>query len=311
MPSDVVLAIVGPTASGKTALAVECGRSLPGQLIGTDSMQAYEDLNLGTAKPTSDELGGICHHMLDIWPINHAAHVAEFQELARACVSEVMNAGEVPIVVGGSVLYVNAVLDVFDFPGTDPAIRSTYQLLLDSDGPASLHELLHAKDPEAARKIASTNGRRIVRALEVLDITGKPFAASLPEKPVAFLPACRVGIEIGRETLDQRIEQRVDSMLNQGLIEEVEVAIGKGLRESVTASKAIGYSQMIQVIDGELSLDEARSKMVSATQQFARRQQRWFRQDPRIAWFNWDLEDLGTKVLAHFDEVLRTHKSGK
>lgn len=153
MLSELALAIVGPTASGKTALAVECAKIVSGQLIGTDSMQAYQNLSIGTAKPTTLELQGITHHMLDIWPISHLAHVAEFQQLARLQVSEVLNDGDLPIVVGGSVLYVNAVLDVYEFPGSDPSIRSYYQSLLDSQGSVSLHKQLESKDREAARKI--------------------------------------------------------------------------------------------------------------------------------------------------------------
>lgn len=274
-------------------------------------MQAYQGLNVGTATPRPDELHGVRHHMLDIWPISHSAHVAEFQNLARACINTVRSEGEVPIIVGGSVLYVNAVLDSFEFPGTDPVIRAKYQVLLEAQGPEVLHRVLESKDPEAASHIQATNGRRIVRALEVIDITGESFQASLPRAPTEFVSTCRIGIEIDRHTMDRRIEQRIDSMLNQGFIEEVEEAISQGLRESVTASKAIGYSHMIQMLDGELTLEEARSNMVLSTRKYARRQQRWFRQDPRITWFNWDSDDLDTKVLTHFDEVLRTHKGGK
>lgn len=274
-------------------------------------MQAYQGLSVGTATPNLEELQGIRHHMLDIWPISHPAHVAEFQDLARTCINKVQSVGEVPIIVGGSVLYVNAVLDVFEFPGTDPAIRAEYQDLLDAEGPEFLHRILESKDSEAASHIQVTNGRRIVRALEVIKVTGKPFRASLPPVPTEFVPTCRIGIEMDRETMDRRIEQRIDRMLDHGLLDEVEAAIAVGLRESVTASKAIGYSHMIQVLDGEITLEDARSHMVLTTRKFARRQQRWFRQDPRITWFNWDAEDLHTKVLAHFDEVLRTHKGGK
>ncbi len=311
MRTELALAIIGPTASGKTELAVECAQEVSGQLIGTDSMQAYQHLSIGTAKPTPSELHGITHHMLDLWPISHVAHVAEFQQIARARIRDVYNAGDLPIVVGGSVLYVNSVLDVYDFPGTDPAVRSHYVELLDSQGSMELHKLLEARDPEAARNIAPSNGRRIVRALEVIDITGKPFTASLPKKPEVFVSACRIGLDIDRDTLDRRIESRVEAMLANGLIQEVESALDNGLRECVTARKAIGYSQIIQVVDGEISLDEAQSQMVSATSKFARRQQRWFRQDSRITWFPWDADDLRSRVLVHFDKVLGTHKGSK
>ena len=308
LSARTALAIVGPTASGKTKLGIECARELSGEIIGTDSMQVYQGLSIGTAKPSLNELDGVVHHMLDVWPLSHASDVAEFQEVARKQITEVFDSGHVPIVVGGSVLYVNAVLDEFDFPGTDPEVRSRYQSRLDEVGPGKLHEMLATRDPAAAQSIHPTNGRRIVRALEVIELTGAPYVATLPSTPKEHIATCRVGLEIDRSILDRRIADRVDHMFAHGLVEEVEQALSNGLRESVTARKAIGYSQIIQVLDGNSSIEQARIDIIAATRKFARRQQRWFRQDPRITWLPWNAVDLVDRVLMHFDEVLSTHQ---
>jgi len=300
---EIVLAIVGPTASGKTSLGVSCALNLHGELVGTDSMQAYQGLSIGTAKPTPSELNGIQHHMLDVWPIDHSSDVAEFQLLARDKIQSIFDRDQRPIVVGGSVLYINAVLDKFDFPGTDPQIRDKYQSILEDFGPEVLHRMLIEIDPEAARNIQATNGRRLVRALEVNEFTGSPFPAVLPE-PIPVIQACRVGLEIDRSVLDHRIASRVDAMLVGGLLQEVSQALESGLRDSHTARRAIGYAQIVDYLDGLIDLEQARDEIISATTKFARRQQRWFRQDQRITWFEWDSPDLVERVLGHFNEVL-------
>lgn len=305
-----VLAIVGPTAVGKTALSVQCARELDGELVGTDSMQAYQGLNIGTAKPTSSDLAGIPHHMLDVWPMLHAADVAEFQTLARAAIEGIQRRHRRAIVVGGSVLYVNAVLDQFEFPGTDPQIRAKYEKLLSENGVEYIYQMLQSVDPIAATSIQSSNARRLVRALEVNELTGRAFPAVLPE-PVPVIPACRIGLEIDRGTMDRRIASRVDQMFALGFIDEVREAVNHGLMEAVTARKAIGYSQVIDLLNGNLSEQEARDEMIAATQKFARRQQRWFRQDPRIHWIPWDAQDLVERVLGHFDEELRSQQRPK
>jgi len=297
------LTILGPTAVGKTQLAIECAQRLDGELVGTDSMQAVFGMDIGTAKPTDAELGSIRHHMIDVWPMSHRADVVQFRDLARASIAEITQRQRTPIVVGGSVLYVKAILDQFDFPATDPIIRARYENLLDEEGPGKLHELLAEKDPITASNILPGNGRRIVRALEVIEITGEPYHSRLPE-PTEEISSVRIGLEIDRVSMDARIMQRVDHMLDLGLVAEVEQLEIQGLRNAPTASRAIGYSQVLAHLSGELSSEEMREKIIYATQKFARRQQRWFRQDPRIHWLPWDSEQLSESVLIHFNEVL-------
>jgi tRNA dimethylallyltransferase len=288
---------------GKTQLAIECAQRLDGELVGTDSMQAVSGMDIGTAKPTDAELGSIRHHMIDVWPMSHRADVVQFRDLARASIAEITQRQRTPIVVGGSVLYVKAILDQFDFPATDPIIRARYENLLDEEGPGKLHELLAEKDPITASNILPGNGRRIVRALEVIEITGEPYHSRLPE-PTEEISSVRIGLEIDRVSMDARIMQRVDHMLDLGLVAEVEQLEIQGLRNAPTASRAIGYSQVLAHLSGELSSEEMREKIIYATQKFARRQQRWFRQDPRIHWLPWDSEQLSESVLIHFNEVL-------
>jgi tRNA dimethylallyltransferase len=303
MTPHQALTIVGPTAVGKTKLAIECAERLDGELVGTDSMQAVTGMDIGTAKPTVTELGRIRHHMIDVWPMSHRADVVQFRDLARTSIAEIMQRQRTPIVVGGSVLYVKAILDQFDFPATDPNIRARYENLLDQDGPKKLHELLAEKDPLTASNILPGNGRRIVRALEVIEITGELYHSRLPE-PVEEIPSIRIGLGIDRVSMDARIVDRVDHMLDLGFVLEVEQLESQGLRNAPTAARAIGYSQVLAHLSGEISSEEMREKMIYATQKFARRQQRWFRQDPRIHWFPWDGEHLNESVLIHFNEVL-------
>lgn len=297
------LTILGPTAVGKTQLAIECAQRLDGELVGTDSMQAVTGMDIGTAKPTAAELGSIRHHMIDVWPMSHRADVVQFRDLARTSIAEIGQRQRTPIVVGGSVLYVKAILDQFDFPATDPIIRARYENLLDQEGPGKLHELLAEKDPITASNILPGNGRRIVRALEVIEITGEPYHSRLPE-PTEEISSVRIGLEIDRVSMDARIMQRVDHMLDLGFVAEVEQLEIQGLRNAPTASRAIGYSQVLAHLSGQLSSEEMREKIIYATQKFARRQQRWFRQDPRIHWLPWDSEQLSESVLIHFNKVL-------
>tara|TARA_B110000285_G_scaffold106850_1_gene121565 strand:+ start:793 stop:1713 length:921 start_codon:yes stop_codon:yes gene_type:complete len=302
MSAKPIVTIIGPTAVGKTALALDLARELDGELVGTDSMQAVRGMNIGTAKPTPQELGQIRHHMLDVWSVTHRADVVQFRDLAREAITGITTRKRIPIVVGGSVLYVKAILDQFDFPATDPEVRGRYEAMLDQDGAEKLHELLAEKDPVTATNILPGNGRRIVRALEVIELTGEPYHSRLPD-PVEEFPSVRVGLEIDRVSMDARIEQRVDQMLESGLVEEVQELESQGLRNAPTASRAIGYSQVLAHLGGEITQIQMREKIIYATQKFARRQQRWFRQDPRIRWEQWDSAQLTDSVLAHFHEV--------
>jgi tRNA dimethylallyltransferase len=292
-----LLAIVGPTASGKSALAVAVARAIdaPAEIVGTDSMQVYRGMDIGTATPTVDEQGGVRHHMLDVWEPDHPVTVAEFQQQARAAIDEVLAREAIPIVVGGSGLYVSAVLDDLRFPGTDPRIRARLEGDLDLLGAAAMHERLARLDPAAAAQILPSNGRRIVRALEVVELTGEPFTAALPQ-PREVYPTVRIGLEVPRDEMDHRIARRVDLMFESGLVDEVR-ALQRGLAATPTASRALGYQQVLDLLEGRCTVAEARQATVDATRKFARRQQRWFRRDQRIRWLAYDRPDLVQAVV--------------
>lgn len=291
-----VLAIVGPTASGKSALAVEVARAVGGQVVGTDSMQAYRGMDIGTATPTAQEQRGITHHMIDVWDIDQHVTVVEFRDRARGAIDAILAAGDVPVVVGGSGLYVRAVLEELDFPGTDPQVRAQWERELELQGAPALHALLADRDPEAAAAIEVNNGRRIVRALEVIDITGEPFTARLPA-PVDHYRTLRVGLRIDREALDARIEQRVDAMWAAGFVDEVRELQRNGLAQAPTARVALGYGPILDYLSGEIDETQARRSTIDDTRRFARRQQRWFAKDERITWFDYDDSELATAVV--------------
>ena len=292
-----VLAIVGPTASGKSALAVSIAQRIGGEIISTDSMQVYEGMDIGTATPSLDERGGVPHHLMDVWPMEHLVTVSEFQLDARAAIDSVLARDRVPVVVGGSGLFVSAVLDDLNFPGTDEQVRSRWEAELEAVGPAVLHARLAEVDPAAAAAILPSNGRRIVRALEVIELTGEPFIAEFPD-PVSVFPTVRVGLEIPRAILDERIAQRVDAMFAAGFVDEVRALDALGLRRARTASRALGYSQVLSMLDGEISEEHAREDIIFATRRFARRQQRWFRRDTRIRWIDYDSATAVDEVLS-------------
>jgi tRNA dimethylallyltransferase len=297
-----VLAVVGPTASGKSALAVAVAQRLQAsgasvEIVGTDSMQVYRGMDIGTATPTSEEQGGIRHHLLDVWEPAHAVTVAEFQQRAREAIDDVRSRDARVIVVGGSGLYVSAVLDDLRFPGTDPDVRARLEGDLADVGAPAMHDRLAAVDPAAAAEILPTNGRRIVRALEVIEITGEPFVARLPD-PVEVHPAVRVGLEVPRDELDARIAMRVDRMWNAGFVDEVRVLAEQGLATTPTAARALGYQQVLALLAGECTEQQARQDTIDATRRFARRQQRWFRRDPRITWLPYDSPSLVDDALA-------------
>ena len=286
-----IVAIVGPTASGKTDLSLDLAERLGGEVVNTDAMQVYRGMDIGTAKLPPDERRGIPHHLLDTLSVLDPLTVAEFQQQARATIRDLRAAGRVPVLVGGSALYTRAILDRFEFPGTDPDVRVRLEAELADVGSSALHARLRAVDPEAAERIRSENGRRIVRALEVIEITGRRFSASLPRMEYVEPLSVQVGVDIDRPTLADRIEQRVLHMFDNGFIEEVEGLLAEGLAEGRTAGRAIGYREVAAYLAGELSMQEAREQTITATRRFARRQDAWFRTDPRIVWVRYDDPD--------------------
>ena len=292
-----VVAVVGPTATGKTALAVELARRLGGEVVNADSMQLYRGMDIGTAKPDVAERGGVPHHLLDLWHVRQPASVAEYRGLARAEIDRLRAAGTVPLLVGGSGLYVRAVLDELEFPGTDPTVRARLEAELAEVGPARLHERLAGVDPAAAAAVLPSNGRRIVRALEVVELTGGPFRAQLPE-PRPHYPAVVLGLDRDPAELDERIALRVDRMWAAGFVAEVAALAADGLREGPTASRALGYAQVLAQFDGELTPEEARERTVSTTRRFVRRQRSWFRRDPALTWFDAARPDLVDAVTS-------------
>ncbi|HET6754874.1 MAG TPA: tRNA (adenosine(37)-N6)-dimethylallyltransferase MiaA [Jiangellaceae bacterium] len=296
-----VVAVVGPTAAGKSDLAVELASRLPGEVVNADSMQVYRGMDIGTAKPTPVERRGIRHHVLDVLDVAEPATVAEFQSLARAAIDDCHGRSVLPVVVGGSALYVRAVLDRFEFPGTDPALRARLELDLAVVGARGLHERLSNVDPSAAAMILPTNGRRIVRALEVVELTGRPFSATLPNRTYLYDRVVQLGLDVPRDVLDRRIEERVDRMWRAGLVDEVRTLEEGGLRDSRTARRALGYVQVLAFLAGEYDEAEARVRTIQATRRFARRQDAWFRKDPRISWLRFDADNLVDQALDRLD----------
>ena len=294
---SALIAIVGPTASGKTALAVQLAKALDGEVVGTDSMQAYRGMDIGTASPTVDEQQGVPHHMIDVWDVAQAVSVVEFRDRAREAVDSILDRGKVPVVVGGSGLYVRAVLEEMDFPTTDPKVRRRWDERLKQLGAPALHAELADIDPDAAANIEMNNGRRIVRALEVIELTGEPFIARLPD-PVDRYPTTRFGLRIDREALDERIARRVDAMWGAGFVDEVRRLEADGLRSAPTATAALGYGPVLRFLSGETSESEAREQIVNDTRRFARRQQRWFARDGRIDWRDYNDVTLAESIVA-------------
>jgi tRNA dimethylallyltransferase len=280
----VVVAVVGATASGKTDLSLDLAERLGGEIVNTDAMQVYRGMDIGTAKLPVSERRGIPHHLLDVLDIHETASVAEFQRMARAVIDDLRGRGVVPVLVGGSALYTRAVLDRFEFPGTDEHVRRELEDALAADGPAALHARLASVDPEAAAGILPGNGRRIVRALEVVTITGRPYSSTLPQREYLLDHAHQVGVAIDRPTLDERIARRVGGMFDGGFIGEVEALAARGMAETRTASRANGYPEVQAMLAGVLTEAEARERTAAATRRFARRQDSWFHKDDRITW---------------------------
>jgi tRNA dimethylallyltransferase len=261
---------------------VALARELGGEVVNADSMQLYRGMDVGTAKLTLEERQGVPHHLLDVWEVTRTATAAAYQAACRAVVDDLLARGVTPVLVGGSGLYLRAALDDLRFPGTDPELRAQLEAELASEGPLALHARLAALDPEAAARMEPTNGRRIVRALEVVTLIG-----SMPGELTSYgehYPTTYLGVD--RPDLAERIAVRVDRMWEAGLVDEVRRLEGDGLREGVTASRALGYAQVLGALDGRWSLEQARELTVTATRRFARRQRAWFRRDPRIRWLD-------------------------
>jgi tRNA dimethylallyltransferase len=295
-----VVAVVGATASGKSDLALALAQRLDGEIVNADAMQLYRGMDIGTAKLPVAERRGIAHHQLDVLDVREEASVAAYQREARADLAAIRGRGRVPLLVGGSGLYVRAALDRLEIPPTDPAVRAALQAELDDLGVDVLHARLAALDPDAAGAIQAANGRRIVRALEVIELTGRPFTATLPTRE-HLTPTVMVGLAVPRPGLDERIAVRVHRMWEAGLLDEVARLAGEGLREGRTAGKALGYSQALAHLDGRMSAAEAVEDTIVATRRFARRQEKWFRADPRIHWIAYDdphLVEAALGVLA-------------
>ena len=304
--STKLIAIVGSTGTGKSDLAVSLAEKLSKQglraeIINADAMQLYRGMDIGTAKLSVNERRGVMHHLIDVLKITEESTAAEYQKIARAKILELQQAGVIPILVGGSMLYVASCLNNFEFPERDQELRAQLEAELTEHGALHMHKKLEQLDEVAASRIIKENGRRIVRALEIVMLTGEPFAAALPEKIDSWQPVLEFGLRMDRELLLPRLEERVQGMWQKGLVQEVESLIPKGLRDSKTASVAIGYAQALGFIDGELTRDEAVASTVQLTQRYARRQVSWFKRDDRINW----LEALAPDIVEQaFEKVV-------
>lgn len=298
-----VIALLGPTASGKSEAALHLARALddagqPCEIVNADSMLVYRGMDIGTAKPSPEQLRMVRHHLVDVLDVTEASSVSLVQTWAREAIRGCHDRGVLPLVVGGSALYSRAVLDRLEIPPTDPQVRARWQHELETRGPAALHERLARLDPDAAAEILPGNGRRLVRALEVVELTGS-FTARMPEPTHLWPGTVELGLGLPREALDERIARRVDAMWSAGLVAEVDALVARGLREGPTASRALGYRQVLQMRDGLLSEHEAREQTVVRTRRFARKQLMWYRRDPRITWFDALAPDLDQMLVNH------------
>lgn len=304
-----LIAVVGPTGAGKSALAISIAQHIidkggKAEIINCDSMQFYRGMDVGTAKLSIAERRGIKHHLFDFLEITDESTAAEYQQLARPLILELQASGITPILVGGSMLYVAAVLNRFEFPARDEVLRAKLEQDLIDLGPHEMHRRLKAIDPVAASRIIPENGRRSVRALEIVTLTREPFAAALPEVPEDWQPVLEIGINGDREDLRARLEARVHKMWQQGLLDEVRSLEAKGIRQGKTSAVAIGYAQALKQIDGELTEAEAIADTVRLTQKYARRQMSWFRRDQRIQWLDYQDPEATAKALTLVDSWL-------
>ena len=302
--AGTVLAVVGATATGKSPLALDLALALGGEVVGADASQLYRGMDVGTAKTPPAQRRGVPHHLLDVLDVDQSASVAAYQRDARAAFAEITARGRTPVLVGGSGLYVRAALDELDFPPTDAAVRARWEAEAARHGSPALHERLARSDPAAAAAILPTNVRRVVRALEVGEITGRSFTASMPQRGRYAVPALQVGLRVPRGVLDRRTDARVAAMRAAGLTAEVAALARRGLRPGTTAGRALGYAQLLEHLAGHVTEDEAYERTAAATRAYARRQVRWFRADARVRWL--DVEGLGRgEVLERALSVLR------
>ncbi|OHU90517.1 tRNA (adenosine(37)-N6)-dimethylallyltransferase MiaA [Mycobacterium talmoniae] len=297
------IAIVGPTGTGKSALALDVAERLGGEIVNADAMQLYRGMDIGTAKLPVAQRRGIAHHQLDVLDVTQTATVARYQSAAAADVEAIAARGAVPVVVGGSMLYLQALLDDWSFPATDPAVRARYERRLAEVGVAALHTELAGVDPAAAAAILPTDGRRIVRALEVVELTGQPFAASAPVIGAPRWDTVIIGLDCDTALLDERLAARTDTMFAHGLVDEVRTLLGRGLRDGVTAARALGYAQVIADLDAGGDGAAAREPTFIGTRRYVRRQRSWFRRDHRIHWLDATAAGLVEAVLAAWRHV--------
>ena len=300
------IAVIGPTGTGKSELALEVAERVGGEIINADAMQQYRGMDIGTAKVPPADRRGVPHHQLDVLEVKDTATVARYQQAAVADVEAAAARGAVPVIVGGSMMYVQALLDDWSFPATDPVVRARWEDRLADMGPAALHAELGRRDPAAAAAILATDGRRIVRALEVVELTGQPFAASAPSIGVPRWDTVIVGLDWDTEVLDHRLARRTDAMFDGGLVQEVTALLARGLRDGVTAARALGYAQVIAALDaggGTEEIDRARESTFIGTRRYVRRQRSWFRRDPRIHWLDGSAGGLAEAVLKHWRQV--------
>ncbi|MBH0122024.1 tRNA (adenosine(37)-N6)-dimethylallyltransferase MiaA [Rhodococcus sp. HM1] len=297
MSATVPVAVVGPTATGKSDLGLDLACALGGEIVNIDAMQQYRGMDIGTAKLTVAERRSIPHHQLDVLDVVDTATVARYQEAATADIEAIRARGAVPIIVGGSMMYVQALLDDWAFPATDPQVRAKWEAVLAEGGLAAVHAALQQADPVAAATILPTDGRRMVRALEVVELTGRPFAASQPQRGEPRWGTVILGVDRETTELDERIARRTDLMFERGLVDEVRGLLDHGLRDGVTAKHAIGYAQVLEYLDGDCDLEHARERTFIGTRRYVRRQRSWFRRDPRVHWLDGADPDLTAAAL--------------
>jgi tRNA dimethylallyltransferase len=282
-----LIVICGATATGKSDLSISLAQKIDAEIINADSMQLYKGMDIGTAKISTEEQQGIPHHMLDLLEVNQDANVAWYQEKARSVISDIHARGKDAIIVGGTGLYIKAILDELNFPDTDPVVRAELELEFATKGIAPLFERLEKLDPAAALAIDKANSRRVIRALEVIKITGKPFTANLPREESSRYPyAKQFGLVMDRDSLSERISLRVDRMWEKGFVQEVKKLLTAGIMQGTTAQRALGYAQVIAQIEGKVTQEEAQEETKRATRQYARRQETWFSRDERITWIS-------------------------